>query len=246
MKTEDYAQNGSLDPGSTYGEILESSAVIGGSSAVTVIFGVIRTKLLAILLGPSGLGLFGVYGSIISVAECLAGVGVNSSAVRQIAHAASSGNPQQVARTSRNMFRVVLVLSVLGAAGLAALSGPISAFTFGGLRHRSDVALLSLAVFFELLSSGSRALLQGMRKVRDLASASIATAALGLLVTLPLVYFIRERGIAPSIVATGFLAFLVALYFRSKISIGREAFTWAQSFKETRALLKHGFVFMTS
>lgn len=246
MKAQDLKQDELPNAVGSYGNILESSALIGGSSAVTVVFGVIRTKLLAVLLGPSGVGLFGVYGSIISVVECLAGAGVNSSGVREIAQAASTGDPEQIGRTSRNMFRLILVLSIAGGAGLAALSRPVSRFTFGDTRHSKEVALLSLAVIFELLSGGNRALMQGMRRVRALAITSIATAALGLVVTLPLVYFSRERGIAPSIVVTGFAAFLIAFYFRNKIPIETGTFTRAQSFGETSELLKLGFVFMSS
>jgi len=46
----------------TYGQILKSSAVIGGSSMLNIAIGIIRTKAMAMLLGPSGVGLMGRYG----------------------------------------------------------------------------------------------------------------------------------------------------------------------------------------
>src|SRR5579863_2499395 len=100
MTIEDQNLDG-LPEGTTYGQILESSAVIGGSSALTLVFGVVRTKAMALFLGPSGFGLFGVYTSIISVAECVAGLGVSNSAVRQIAHSAASGDSRQISGTSK-------------------------------------------------------------------------------------------------------------------------------------------------
>jgi hypothetical protein len=39
----------------TYGQILKSSALIGGSSVLNVFFRVVRAKAMAVLLGP-GLG----------------------------------------------------------------------------------------------------------------------------------------------------------------------------------------------
>ena len=45
----------------TYGQILKSSALIGGSSVLNIAIGIVRTKVMAILLGPAGVGLFGLY-----------------------------------------------------------------------------------------------------------------------------------------------------------------------------------------
>ena len=49
--------------------------------------GIVRTKAMAILLGPAGFGLFGIYNSVANISQTLAGMGVNSSGVRQIAEA---------------------------------------------------------------------------------------------------------------------------------------------------------------
>jgi antigen flippase len=245
MTIEDQNLDGSTE-GTTYGQILESSAVIGGSSALTITFGVVRAKAMALFLGPSGFGLFGVYISIISVAECFAGVGVSSSAVRQIAHSAATGDSHQLSRTSRILLRVSLLLAFAGAALLTIMSRPVSLFTFGDTRHAGAIALLSLAVFFEVLSNGQRALLQGMRRVHDLAMTAVLTASLGLLVTIPMVFFLRERGVVPAIIGAGLVALLVTSYFRRRIRLETSALTRTQQFEEASPLFKLGFVFMTS
>ena len=76
----------------TYGQILKSSALVGGSQAVNIVIGIVRTKAMALLLGPAGFGLFGLYGSISSLTQSIAGMGINSSGVRQIAEAVGSGD----------------------------------------------------------------------------------------------------------------------------------------------------------
>src|SRR4051812_46683504 len=85
---------------STYGQILKSSAIVGGSTMLNVAMGIIRTKAMAVLLGPGGFGLAGLYTSIITLTQNIAGVGVNSSGVRQIAEAAGSGDQAKVAKTA--------------------------------------------------------------------------------------------------------------------------------------------------
>jgi antigen flippase len=64
---------------STYGQILKSTALVGGSSALNVVIGIVRSKAMAVLLGPAGFGLFGLYGSIANLTQSIAGMGINSS-----------------------------------------------------------------------------------------------------------------------------------------------------------------------
>jgi len=63
----------------TYGRILKSSALIGGSSVLNIGIGILRTKAMAVLLGPAGFGLLGLYGSIIDLAVSIAGTSITGS-----------------------------------------------------------------------------------------------------------------------------------------------------------------------
>src|SRR5262245_66080220 len=99
----------------TYGQILKSSVLIGGSSLLNIGVGIIRTKAMAVLLGPAGFGLLGLYGSIADLAVSLATMGVNSSGVRQIAEAASSGHHQRIARSVSVLTWTAVALGILGA-----------------------------------------------------------------------------------------------------------------------------------
>src|SRR5215831_17357623 len=135
----------------TYGQILKSSALIGGSSVLNIGIGIVRTKAMAVLLGPAGFGLMGLYGSITDVAVSFAGMGVNSSGVRQIAEAAGSGDDKRIARTVTVLRRTAVLLGILGAGLLVIFCRQVSALTFGTDEHAGAVALLSLVVFFRLV-----------------------------------------------------------------------------------------------
>src|SRR5215468_3830985 len=99
----------------TYGQILKSSALIGGSSVLTIAIGIVRTKAMAVMLGPAGFGLMGLYGSIIDLALSVISMGVGSSGVRQIAHAAGSGETEKIGRTVVVLRRISIVLGIVGA-----------------------------------------------------------------------------------------------------------------------------------
>src|SRR4051794_15460313 len=152
---------------SSYGQMLKSSVLIGGSSALNVVLGIVRSKAMALLLGPAGFGLMGLYLSIANLAQSIAGMGINSSGVRQIAAAVGSGDTGRIVRTATVLRRTSVVLGVLGAALLVGFSVPISRLTFGSGERAVPVALLSLAVLFRVVSDGQGALVQGLRRISD-------------------------------------------------------------------------------
>ena len=148
---------------------LKSSALIGGSSVLNIAIGIVRTKAMAMLLGPAGFGLAGLYGSIADLTQSIAGMGINSSGVRQIAEAVGSNDKVRIALTTAVLRRTSIVLGVLGAALLVVFSRQVSTLTFGNTQHAAAICLLSIAVFFRLVSAGQGALIQGMRRIADLA-----------------------------------------------------------------------------
>src|SRR5579864_8669901 len=99
----------------SYGQILKSSALLGGASAVNIALGIVRTKAMALLLGPAGFGLFGLYGSIATLTQSVAGMGINSSGVRQIAEAVGTGDYTRVAQTAAVLRKTCILLGLLGA-----------------------------------------------------------------------------------------------------------------------------------
>ncbi|HVU07469.1 MAG TPA: O-antigen translocase [Verrucomicrobiae bacterium] len=230
----------------SHGQILKSSAIIGGSSLVNAGLGIIRTKVMAILLGPAGFGLLGVYGSISDLTRTVAGLGINSSGVRQIAEAVGSGDAQRIARTITTLRRVAFYSGALGALLLLAFSKPVSWLTFKDAQHTGSVALLALAVFFGDVSAGQSALVQGMRRISDLARMSIWGALYGTIFSVVIVYFFGERGVAPSLVCVAAMGILTSWWYARKIKVESVALTVRQIMDEASELVKLGVVFMAS
>jgi O-antigen/teichoic acid export membrane protein len=230
----------------TYGQILKSSALIGGSSVVNIAVSVVRAKAMALMLGPAGVGLVGLYTSILNLTHSVAGMGINQSGVRQIAEAAGTQETGRVATTAAVLRRTSLVLGILGAVLLAVFCRQVSVWTFGSADFTAPVALLSLAVFFTSVSDGQAALIQGMRRIADLARISVLGAVAGSAISLLLVYFFVERGVVPSLVASAALTVFVSWWYRRKIPIPPASPTLPEVQTEAGALLKLGSAFMAS
>ena len=230
----------------SYGQILKSTSLIGGSSVLAIGIGVIRTKAIAVMLGPAGFGLMGLYSSIIDLALSIASLGIGSSGVRQIAESVASGNDARIARTVIVLRRTSVILGLLGAVLVVVFSGPLSTLTFGSDQHAGAVALLGLAVFFRSVSTGQGALIQGMRRIRDLAVIGVMGAFLGALISIILVYFLGERGVAPSLIGAAAMGLVISWWYSRKVKISYPAMTRTEVRQEAASLLKLGFAFMIS
>jgi O-antigen/teichoic acid export membrane protein len=230
----------------SYGQILKSSAIVGGSQIVNVGVGIVRTKAMALLLGPAGFGLAGPYNSILDLTQNIAGIGVNSSGVRQIAQAVGSGDQDRVGRTVAVLRRTSVILGLLGSLALLSFCRPISVFTFGSEKYAKGVAALSLGVFFKLVSGGQGALIQGMRRVTDLAKMTVCGSVFGAVIGIALVFVFRERGIVPYVIAVAATGIFTSWWYSRKIQIKTSLLTFSDLRCEASALLKLGFAFMIS
>ena len=228
----------------TYGQILKSSALIGGSSVINIVFSIVRTKVMALLLAPAGIGLFGLYGSIFNLVRAIGGMGINTSGVRQIAEAVGSGDSQRIARTVTTLRRVAFILGALGASLLLIFCRPVSRLSFGDVQHAGSIALLAMAVFFADVSAGQTAVVQGVRRIADLARISVLGALYGTVFSILIVYFYGERGIVPSLVCVAAMGILTSWWYSRKVKVERVRMAFRDIKNEVSALLQLGFVFM--
>ena len=74
--------------------LVRSMLVIGCATSVGIVLGIVRVKVLALLLGPAGVGLMGIYTNVLQTSAQLAGLGLGQSGVRRLA--AKQGDPQEL------------------------------------------------------------------------------------------------------------------------------------------------------
>jgi len=245
LKTEEAGAK--VGPAKTsYGQILKSSALIGGSSVINIVLGMVRTKVMAVLLGPGGVGLMGMYNSIIDTARTLSGMGMGTSGIRQIAEAVGTGEQVRIARTAKTLKHSVMVLGVLGAFLVILFRNPICRLTFGNQEHAGAIAILAVTVLLASVSNGQVALLQGVRRIGDLARLSVLGALLGTVLGIPIIYFWGEQGIVPLILTTSAMTVLTSWWYARKVRLSKVAMGFGDIRSEASAMLKLGIVFMAT
>src|SRR5688572_6707582 len=111
-------------------QALKSSSIIGGSTAIVMLIRMVRTKAIAVLLGPGGVGIEAILDSVASLSRTVVDLGISSSGVRQVAAAVGSGNDHVIAQTVFALRRVCFALGVVGAATLFLLRQVVSRLAF--------------------------------------------------------------------------------------------------------------------
>jgi antigen flippase len=227
-------------------EALKSTSIIGGSTVIVIFIRMLRTKVLAVLLGPAGVGLEAMYDSVISLAKIGVDMGISGSGVRQIAAAHGSGNPTTIATTVFTLRRVCLMLGLIGAAVLFLTREKVSRVTFGNDDHAFDIGLLSVILLFVALTGGQGALLQGMRRIGDLARMNILGTAFGAVLSIPIVYFWGRDGIPAYMVLTAAVAALISWSYARRVQTQPIKVPLRQVATEAGSLFRLGLAFVSS
>ncbi|MBO9197576.1 O-antigen translocase [Rhizobium sp. 16-449-1b] len=230
----------------SYTQILKSTVMIGGSSVVNIGFSVVRNKAMALMLGPEGVGLIGLYNATTDIVHSVAGFGLNASGVRQIAESAGSNDPERIARTATALRRISVALGLLGTLMMACLAGPIARWTFGDDQHATAMRLLSVVIAFQVMSGGQAALVQGMRDIASLAWLSMLGAFFSTVFSIPIIYLYGENGIVASLVCVAAATLMTSWWYSRKIEIIPCRLSLAELWAEAGGLFKLGFIFMVS
>jgi PST family polysaccharide transporter len=243
MATDDSIENDALKNSGNY-QTLKSTFIMGGSSVVNIVLGIIRNKAIALLLNPSGMGLAGIYQSISNFAGTIAGMGINESGARQVALAFGTGNEYMISRTSHSLRRIALITGIVGTAILLFSSRWVSFITFHDMEHKIDIGLLSLTVLFLNISGGQQALIQGARKISYLAKVNMFGPLFGTLLSLPIIYFFGVRGIVSYLVIMAATATISSWWYSRKIRIADVRTSWHDSILDAKPLMGLGTALM--
>ncbi len=195
---------------------MKAMGLFGGVQVAGILCSIIRTKLVAMWIGPVGVGLFGLFNNALEMISTGTNLGIRSSSVRDISQAIAGHDSGMVARMVTVVRKWSMWLGLAGALVTLALAPMLSQVTFGDQTHIWGFVALSVAVLLQALTNGEYAVLQGTSRLKRLASVTLWGTIVGLAVSIPLFYWLRERSILPSILAYAAALALFAWCFRNR------------------------------
>ncbi len=225
---------------SSYRSIFKATSLFGGVQVYQILIGIIKSKFVAILLGPGGMGIMGLYQSTVDLVKSISSFGLEQSAVRDISEANGTGDTQRIGHTVSTVRKLVWITGILGLCLTLFLSPLLSNLTFGNGDYTWGFAILSITLLIDQLCVGQKVLIQGMRRLKDLAKASAIGATIGLLVSIPLYYWIGVKGIVPTMVLTSLTAMLISWFYSRKITVEKAAVTIREALVGGRSMIKMG------
>lgn len=230
----------------TYSEILRSSSIIGGGKAINYLCSMLRIKVVALLLGPTGVGLIGLYYNATHIVGVVSSMGISSSGCREVARDYASGNTAAVAATVTVLRRSCWVTGILGWGLTSVLSWPLSVWVFGSSERAWAITILGCTLLLKAVSEGQVALIGGMRRMGDLARIDILSVIVSTFIALSLYAWLGKDGIVPVIVATAAVNLFSSWFYARRIPIEKIQMDWQQTYKHSKRFLGLGSAFVWS
>ncbi len=222
--------------------LVRSMLVIGSSNSIGILLSIVRFKVLAMLLGPGGVGVMGIFESIHQTGMQLSGLGLDQSGVRRIA--ASKGDPEELARVRRTLVFANGAQGALGMIGLWLLRDRISLWMFNSPDYGLEVGLLGAGILLSLIAASQTAQLQGMRRIDDLAKTTVATAVLTTAGGIAAVVMLGAEGLVLFVLAQPVFAVLVAARYVARLPLAAISMGLAALVRQWRLLAGLGLTFM--
>lgn len=225
----------------SYRHILKYTSLFGSVQGLSIVVSLVRNKLVALLLGPGGMGLVTLFNSVATFISNSTNLGISTSAVK---HISEIDDPKEAAHYINIIRLWCLVTGMLGMALCIMLSPLIDDFTFAWGNHTLHYLLLSPMVVLTAMAGGEMAVLKGLRKLKALAKSQVFTMLASLVITIPIYYFFGEQGIVPVLVLVALASLVSTLVFSNSVCPYRLADV--KAIGEGLPMVKLGIAFMFS
>lgn len=195
----------------SYRRILGATVIMGGATIASILIGIVRTKVFALLIGPAGIGAIGLFTSIMATAGAVGSMGVGFSGVREIAV-----GKERRALVRKALWYAAWPLAFLTAAVIWFGRREICRWVGVGQDHALGVGLIGIASALSIIALIQTAEIQGLGRVGDVAKVRVIGALLALLLGIPALVYLGPIGIILAVAAIPVGNVLAALPYRPR------------------------------
>lgn len=222
----------------------KNTLLVGAAQGVQMLTTFLRAKIIAVLLGATGFGLYSVIISVIMMFQQFSSVGINQAAIKELAQSHSdSSDPKVFNDLARSFLKLSRTLALFGALLMCCLSPVLSEMFFSDKQHYIYFLVSSFALFAYSVSQTYFTILQSQRRLSIYAKISLIGAGFTLISCFGLILILKEWGLVYSIVAGfGFLAICGRFYTRGCASGSQQ--TVIKSLHQFKPILARGFFIM--
>lgn len=223
---------------SDYKEAMRSTTIFGGLKLITVVISVIKSKVIAVLIGPIGFGINSILNSTIDLIRLLTGLGIEQSGVKVVAEVKHDSY-----LLSKGVYTVRFyswITGVVGFLSLLVFSPVISLWSFDSYDYTKTYMIVSPAILFLSLYTAELTILRALRSIKKIVRTSILISLMSLLCAVPMYYFFEINGIAWVVLISSFLSYIIILFFAEKSNVLKYRSTLLDSWRNGAELIKLG------
>lgn len=194
--------------------VVKAMTLFGGVKIVEILCGVVRNKLLAVLVGPAGIGLNAVFNRAMEMVSGVTQLNLRQSSVRELSGASSAERPGIISAVVWWALR----LGIAGALVMLVLSPGISWLSFDSMGSWWLFALVGIAVMAQSVTNGDLAILQATDRLKVLAKSQVLTALSVMIVCVGCYAAFGIAGVVPGLIISYIVSFVITRKCRGKIS----------------------------
>jgi len=222
---------------------IKSFMIIGSGQAANTAISIIRLKMIAVMLGPYGIGLFAALNNLQQLVSQLAGLGINSSGVRDLAM--RKANEDSFNSVRRTITYSLFIQGMIIAAIIWTAKEWIAINLLGDSAHILSIGVTGISAFLLLMSQGQLAILRGLRKIREMVQCIVIGASVGSAAGLALMIWKPEAGLVTILLIAPGMTFLLASMRTGKfVGEATSKMTLSATLSRWLIMVKMGSMFM--
>ena len=239
-----YKYNTDLKETGSYRNIIKATTLFGGLQIFKVLLNLARGKIIAVLLGATGMGLNTMLASTLTMVNNISALGLNYSAVRDISKSKESGDINKFSSILIIFRRLLYGTASLGFVAVFMLARLLSRYTFQSNDYTKSFMLLAIVLFFNTLALGNASILQGTRDLKGFALQALTGSAVSLIISVPMYLLWGIEAIVPTIIVTSLITYIFSIYYSSKVKIKRVEVSRSETYEKGKEMIKLGVVMM--
>jgi PST family polysaccharide transporter len=204
-----------------YRALIGATSVIGGASIITIAMAVMVSKGVAVLAGPYGVGLMGLYGTIVT-AVCSA-LSVGGGGIRFIAEAKARNDWEAVAAVTVALRWISTGFAIIAGLLLWSFRHQLAIWIFSDPMQSDAIGWLALSVSLAVIANSYVAQLTGMGKIWDLSKVTVSASLISGATLLLLTHMYGNAGIVSGSPTLQMVTLALAAYLvlRGRVAVSR-------------------------
>ena len=228
-----------LAGGGTSSRIVKALSIFGSVQVLSVLASAVRVKLIAILIGPVGVGIYSIFWQTMELLRNVGGMNLSTPTVSHLSNLRN--DPQRLRESEASLRRTAAWLGV--ATMLVAALGAhwLSRFAFGNSDYTLWFVALSPMVALCIFGNVNSSIMQARERLRALALCSLWGSICSAAMAVFFIWLWGLKGIVPALLMVGIIQYTFSvIYSRPRIRFTAAWHRIRETFSANRHLLSMG------